>query len=516
MPARFSTGTIHVTRPASAAPPLGLQIVAKRLEDDLVIEVTGTPTGYDIDVVLGGRSLASANAADPSAKHQAGHRTLLARYDQPSDMLTTQPVTLTAGSPYFLLAKYDQVATITFEGCGSLDDGFGNLDYEALKLPSGFVSDMFGGFGTTYELRFIIDEMERAGQFTHLAFSKQPRTGGANTTAHLTYGAFDTWRRAIRRSHDRAVQFGNRAKREYLRGAVAGELGITPAATRPGLDPASLADSVLTALSLPGRQAPVPAARDVVRGLRQDRKALKAAGSELLELNREIELLTLEDLIARLEAHMGRRHNEAFWQTFLSDNPFIIRLAFGLPIAVFGEQVAMGGVKFDGSGGKIADYLLRAGAYGNMAIVEIKTPDTDLVRKRPYRGGVHAPDDEVAGAVTQVLDQRYQLQMEINSKKVASRQFDVFTYAMQGLVIAGHDIDDGDQRKSFELFRNGLKDVTIVTFTELLMKLKALHTFLTSDPPAGSTVAAAPAPPAGGPTATQSATQTSPAAAPAP
>ena len=58
----------------------------------------------------------------------------------------------------------------------------------------------------------------------------------------LTYGAFGTWRRAIRRSHDRAVQFGNRAKRDYLRSAVAGELGVAPAATPPGLDPAGLAD----------------------------------------------------------------------------------------------------------------------------------------------------------------------------------------------------------------------------------------------------------------------------------
>lgn len=503
MPARFSTGTIDVTTPASAAAPLGLKIVAIRREDDLVIQVTSTLTGYNMEVVLRGRALAAAVSANAAAKYQDGQRTLLARYDQASDTMTTHPVTLTAGSPYFLQPKYDRIAIITFEGHGSLADGFGNFDHEALKLRPGFVKDIFGGFGTTYELRFIIHEIERAGRFTELAFSDQQVTVGVGTTAHLTYGAFDTWRRAIRRSHDRAVQFGNRAKRDYLRGAVASEIGIAPAPVPPGLDPTGLADSVLTALNLQGRQAPVAAATNVVRVFRRDGKALKAARSELLELNREIELLTLENLIARLEAHMAKRHNEAFWQTFLSDNPFIIRLAFGLPIAVFGEQVAVGGVKFDGSGGKIADYLMRAGAYGNMAIVEIKTPDTDLVRKKHYRGGVHAPDKEVAGAVTQVLDQRYQLQMEINNKKAASRQFDVFTYAIQGVVIAGRDMDDADHRKSFELFRNSLKDVTIVTFTELLMKLKALHAFLTSDPAAGSSVAGPPESTATGPTAAQ-------------
>lgn len=71
--------------------------------------------------------------------------------------------------------------------------------------------------------------------------------------------------------------------------------------------------------------------------------------------------------------------------------------------------------------------------------------------------------------------------MEINNKKAASGQYDIFTYALQGLVIAGRDIDHADQRKSFELFRNGLKDVMVIKFTELLMKLKALHAFLTKD-----------------------------------
>lgn len=103
------------------------------------------------------------------------------------------------------------------------------------------------------------------------------------------------------------------------------------------------------------------------------------------------------------------------------------------------------------------------------------------MRAKAYRGGVHAPDAEIAGAVSQVLDQRYQLQMEINNKKAASGQHDVFSYAIQGLVIAGRDIEDADQRKSFEIFRNNLKDVTVITFSELLMKLKALHAFLTKD-----------------------------------
>lgn len=475
----YSSGTINITTPTPAPARLGLQLSATRLEDDLVIQVTSTATGYDMEIVLRGRAYAAAVAANLTANFQAGHRQLLARYDRAADTIETYPMTLTVGSPYFLHPKYDVLKTINFEGHGCLDDGFGNFDIEVLTMPPGFVKDIFAGFGANYDLRFIIDELERAGGFTELVLSQYLHSSAYGTTAHIVYDAFDKWRRAIKRSHSRALLFGNSAKRDYLRVVLASELGLTAQPSRTGLKPADLADSVLSALSLPGRQPPVAAASDVVKAVRKNRSGLKAREAELLALNREIELLTLEELIARLEEHMAKKLNEAFWQKFLSDNPFIVRLAFGLPIAIFGEQLAVGGVKFDGTGGKIADYLLRAGAYGNMAIIEIKKPDSKLMSAKPYRGGVYAPDKEIAGAVNQVLDQRYQLQMEINNKKVASGHFDIFTYAIQGLVIAGRDIDDADQRKSFELFRNGLKDVTVITFSELLMKLKALHAFLT-------------------------------------
>jgi hypothetical protein len=45
------------------------------------------------------------------------------------------------------------------------------------------------------------------------------------------------------------------------------------------------------------------------------------------------------------------------------------------------------------------------------------------------------------------------------------------------MVVAGNtekELIDSDKRKSFELFRNGLKDVEIITFDELFIKVKIL------------------------------------------
>jgi hypothetical protein len=98
-----------------------------------------------------------------------------------------------------------------------------------------------------------------------------------------------------------------------------------------------------------------------------------------------------------------------------------------------------------------------------------------LLEKRQYRGGVYAPSKELSGAVNQVLDQIYQLQRTIDSKKVSSRTYDLEAYAVQGLVIAGRNFVDEEKRKSFELFRNSQKSIYVVTFDELQAKLELLH-----------------------------------------
>ena len=109
--------------------------------------------------------------------------------------------------------------------------------------------------------------------------------------------------------------------------------------------------------------------------------------------------------------------------------------------------------------------------------MEIKTPTAELCRSA-YRGGVFAPSTELAGTVTQALDQRYQLQKNIAGLKDSSRRHDMESYAVKCVIVIGTTPKNPDQRKSLELFRNNLNDVLVVAFDELLEKLKHLHTFL--------------------------------------
>lgn len=200
----------------------------------------------------------------------------------------------------------------------------------------------------------------------------------------------------------------------------------------------------------------------------------------LLRLNREIEVVTLEGLITKFRERLARDSGEKAWQTFFKENPFILKLAFGYPVIQFGEEVSVGGERFDGSGEKIADFAVQAAATGNLALIEIKTPAARLLDATPYRGGVFAPHRDLSGAVTQILDQRHQLEAALPLKKSSSGIHDIHSYAIQGVVIAGLTPTDRDQQKSLELFRHSLNSVLVITFDEMLAKLEDLLTFLRS------------------------------------
>ena len=135
-------------------------------------------------------------------------------------------------------------------------------------------------------------------------------------------------------------------------------------------------------------------------------------------------------------------------------------------------QAYAGGKRLNGSGGKIADFLCASASTGNLALIEIKKPGTGLLGKTPYRGDdVYAPSTDLGGAIAQVLDQRFKLQSELPVMKNNMNRNDIHGYAVRCIVVAGMMPPEHSQKKSFELVRNALSDVVVVTFDELLTRL---------------------------------------------
>lgn len=135
---------------------------------------------------------------------------------------------------------------------------------------------------------------------------------------------------------------------------------------------------------------------------------------------------------------------------------------------------------FSGAGDKFADFLVKNNLTDNTALIEIKTPNTQLLSKNPYRGSVYTPSPYFSGSINQILDQKYRFQQEICQKKANTRTDDLESYSVNCLLIIGKTPEEPDQKKSFELFRGNSKNIEIITFDELLEKLKQLYSFLSS------------------------------------
>lgn len=204
---------------------------------------------------------------------------------------------------------------------------------------------------------------------------------------------------------------------------------------------------------------------------------------EFSKLRADIERVTLEELITEFSSALKEQSSEAFWQNFFNDNQFALQQVFGIPVSFVQQHPSVGGQKLDGSGGKISDFMLKNSITSNIALVEIKKPLTKLLAKGTYRSNIYSISSELNGSIAQILDQAHYLSKHISDIKDESRQWNLETYDVKCIVIAGRSPlpEEYDKCKSFELFRKNSRMVTVVTYDEVLEKLSCLLRFLSSD-----------------------------------
>ncbi|EOV0931917.1 Shedu anti-phage system protein SduA domain-containing protein [Pseudomonas aeruginosa] len=206
----------------------------------------------------------------------------------------------------------------------------------------------------------------------------------------------------------------------------------------------------------------------------------RTAPDTLYQLKSEIELVTLGELIEVYRRMMDSKVTEPRWQKFLSEHPFVLDMAFGYPVKKIADQPYVGGKGFSGRGGQYSDFLMAARATGNLALIEIKHPQHDLLGQS-YRQ-TFVPSYELSGAVGQIVSQRSVVQREIFSLSHELNER-VHAHAIAAIVIIGQTPADEKRQQAFEQYRSGLKDVLVVTFDELLVRLESIHQALTPKAP---------------------------------
>lgn len=108
-------------------------------------------------------------------------------------------------------------------------------------------------------------------------------------------------------------------------------------------------------------------------------------------------------------------------------------------------------------------------------IVEIKTPKTKVIGAH-YRTNTYSISPELTGAIVQTLNYKIEIQRDFHRLLYESTgKFEVLEPTC--FVICGNmqeEILDKKQLRSFELFRNTLNNLVVITYDELFAKLEMI------------------------------------------
>ncbi|QTE36119.1 DUF4263 domain-containing protein [Mucilaginibacter gossypii] len=191
--------------------------------------------------------------------------------------------------------------------------------------------------------------------------------------------------------------------------------------------------------------------------------------SNFINAKEQINKVYIEDIIEKFEKLMSStKDNEKQWQEFFEKNTWILSHLFPYEVILREREAYIGGKTIGNDNGRIIDFLFENGFKDNYALLEIKTHKKELLKKQVYRKpSVFAMSDDFSGGVGQCLDQK-DIYLKEFGKSHAS--FDPKCI----LIIGMKSILSAEQKHCFELLRSSQKNIEIVTFDEILMKLKGL------------------------------------------
>lgn len=194
-----------------------------------------------------------------------------------------------------------------------------------------------------------------------------------------------------------------------------------------------------------------------------------------------------QQAIGEFETSLTRyADNEGYWQRFFEAQPWILQGAFSAPVFQLRGETYLGGklpLGRQGKGGVATDFLFADDSTKSFAVVEIKTPHAKLIGPL-YRGEdgtgfeneIYAMHSELTGAVVQT---RNQIAVAIEDFQMLERggSYDKINRVHpKGVLVTGMVTALSQREKdSFNHFRQGLQSLTVITFDELLRRLKLLY-----------------------------------------
>lgn len=395
----------------------------------------------------------------------------------------------------FMKQKYNIVERITIdESCGKwsgvrdtrLVSG-SDVFYLLEELPAAFTKDYSYGLGFAKPYISIITVIEKFKDYTEIVVTEKHETGPdpKSNKFYVSSKDFEKIRLSVNRVGSLLQSASRSVRGAEIHNILTKSMGIEPIVPSIGRKP------IRKEFVEKAQGKEFISSKDHASLLKvfydNASDMIKSSPEEVANMKNMIESIKFQYLIEEYEKMIKENRTEIAWQNFLTKYQFILSLAFGSPITMVNDQAYVGGQKVQGDGGKITDYLMMNNLTSNAVIIEIKKPNTPIISDNAYRKGVYTPSPDIYKAVSQVIDQRYQFQKDFLSLRYNSEsenddeRYDFESYAVRCCVIAGTMPTGKNQKKSFELFRYSLNNVEIVTYDELLMKLRMLNEFFNSE-----------------------------------
>ncbi len=178
------------------------------------------------------------------------------------------------------------------------------------------------------------------------------------------------------------------------------------------------------------------------------------------------EIKSLRELAEHLEKGIKDNHPESWWQNFIEKNILIIQQGYIKPIEKM--NIGIGNIKFP-------DFSLVT--HDNyLDILEIKKPNTILIKHDESRDNYFF-DTELSKAVIQVENYLSNITTHrdaIRNYLKDTHKIDLQVLKPRGIILAGNTEKFTRQKEKddFRLLSHSLKNITLVTYDELLMRLK--------------------------------------------
>ncbi|KVD85344.1 hypothetical protein WS63_22700 [Burkholderia stagnalis] len=392
--------------------------------------------------------------------------------------IITYPVFTNPHALRYLSPRHGPFRTVIYEksfGSDLPDSAASAVSHIELALPWRTSNQCIFGLGLTRDLEEIWRGLLSLRKLNTLVVARDGALRVDGDTVRIPESEVDRIRRAFERTTRKMRDVAKQARVTHIRNALLAPLDPKRFPPIVQVNPEGQLVEVRLDRGRQNKDAARSGRKATVKAVRANVETLAAeAPEELIELHAEIERVTLAQMIEKYEDMLQKGLPETAWQKFFERNIFILTMIFARPVRLLHTQFHAQGGGLDGTGAQIGDFLLAEKGFA-MAIVEIKTPASPLLRPKAYRNReVFAPDEDLSGAVSQVLYQQSKIHENWLIHRVRPELQDSRPDAIKCVVITGMLLKDEMQRRSFEVFRNACKNVEVITFDELLDKLKLL------------------------------------------